>query len=134
MRSAYKLSVLRALWTFALIDLGFRIWGFEKTFRWISGAGTKPPRAAAEISDNEVDSIFSTVQRANRLYYRRRLDCLPKALATYRFLRLRRIPVELCIGVAKYPFAGHAWVEYEGRILDEKPYRVRFFTVLKRLA
>lgn len=128
------LGVLRILWTFVLIDAGFWALGFDRTFRWISRTGRRASRRRQEIGADEVDSIFQAVQRANRIYYRRRLDCLPKALAMYRFLRLHGIPAELCVGVKKYPFSGHAWVEFDGRILDEKPDRVRRYTPIKKLA
>jgi len=129
-----RLTTLRILWTFLLIDLGFWSLGFDRTFQWIAKAGRKTPRAPEDVAEHEVEAIFAAVQRANRFYYRRRLDCLPKALATYRFLRLHRVPAELCLGVRKYPFSGHAWVEFEGKVLDDQPDRVRFYTLLKRLA
>lgn len=128
-----KFTTLRVLWTFLLIDLGFWALGFDRTFQWIAKAGRKAPRAAEDVAEHEVEAIFAAVQRANRFYYRRRLDCLPKALATYRFLRLHRVPAQLCLGVRKYPFSGHAWVEFEGKVLDDQPDRVRGYTLLKRL-
>lgn len=126
-------DILRVLVFFLGIDLGFWALGFDRVFRWVARGGKRPLRPPEDVPQTEVDAVFSAVERANRLYYRSRLDCLPRALATYRFLRLRGIPAELCLGVKKYPFAGHAWVEYGGRVLDEIPARVPQYTLLKRL-
>lgn len=41
-------------------------------------------------------------------------DCLPRSLALFVFLRRCGIPVRHLIGVRRYPFRAHAWVEYDG--------------------
>lgn len=128
------LESLRALITFVWIDVGFRWVGFDRTYRWLSRATRARTRPAEEISVEEAREAFRAVQQATRFYYRRRLDCLPKALTTFRLLRLRGIPAELCLGVRKYPFSGHAWVECGGEILDDDPRRIRQYTLLKRLS
>lgn len=125
---------LRALATFIWIDLGFRCFGFDKTYRWVRRGTRDKLRSPEEISAEEAQQAFRAVQKATRYYYRRRLDCLPKALTTFRLLRLRGVPAELCLGVRKYPFAGHAWVECGGQVLDDNPKRIHQFTLLKRLA
>jgi hypothetical protein len=67
-------------------------------------------------------------------YYRRRKDCLPKALTTFYLLRRQGIPAEICFGVRKFPFAAHTWVEALGEHLDDDPSRLRHFTVIHRAA
>ena len=58
-------------------------------------------------------------RRATRYYYRRRLDCLPRALAIFVLLRRWGIPATLHIGVKRFPFGAHAWVECMGEMLDD---------------
>lgn len=54
-------------------------------------------------------------------------DCLPRSLALFRFLRSTGLPAEHCIGVRRFPFAAHAWVEYHGRsVLDDSSTQVEF--------
>lgn len=46
--------------------------------------------------------------------------CLTQALAAQKLLALQRIPVELCIGVAKSVngiLEAHAWLERDGKVL-----------------
>lgn len=116
--------VARALVLFLAIDIGFRLFGFNtvvqtllrranRTRRGRHGA-TQAPRVVARRT-------FEAVCLATRYYYRKRLDCLPKALTTYYLLRLQGVRADLCIGVKRFPFAGHAWVEVEGERLDDSP-------------
>ena len=48
-------------------------------------------------------------------------DCLARSLALYRYLRSAGFPVVHVIGVRRIPFRGHAWVEYDGQVLLDKP-------------
>lgn len=48
-------------------------------------------------------------------------DCLPRSLALYAFLRRCGLPVRHRIGVRRYPFGSHAWVEHGGApVLDSR--------------
>jgi len=62
---------------------------------------------------------LDSVRTASRYYYRRRLDCLPRSLAIYVLLRRQGVPATLRIGVKRFPFAAHAWVECLGEVLDD---------------
>ena len=59
------------------------------------------------------------VRTATRYYYRRRLDCLPRALTIFVLLRRQGVPATLRIGVKRFPFGAHAWVECLGEVLDD---------------
>ena len=59
------------------------------------------------------------VRIATRYYYRRGPDCLPRALVIFMLLRCRGVPATLRIGVKRFPFGAHAWVECLGEVLDE---------------
>jgi hypothetical protein len=45
-------------------------------------------------------------------------------------LRRYGIPAQMMIGVQKIPFRAHAWVEVEGRIVNDKPYMRELYVVL----
>lgn len=61
-------------------------------------------------------------------------DCLPRSLAVFRFLRSVGLPVEHYIGVQRFPFQAHAWVEYNGRIVQDDPSRKLTFKSLARIS
>ena len=110
---------MQALLIFVLLDAGFFVLGFPRTYRftrWWSGAA----RAAASSSHRRhVALTMEAVRTATRYYWRRRLDCLPRALTIHLLLRRRGVPATLHIGVKRYPFGAHAWVECLGDVLDD---------------
>jgi hypothetical protein len=61
-----------------------------------------------------------------------RIDCLPRSLALHRFLRSVGIGAEHCIGVRRFPFGAHAWVEITGSVVLDSPAFVRDFHVIAR--
>ena len=123
-----------ALATFVLLDLGFRWLGFDRVLQLV--LRRRRPAAAWPVAEGraQVRRTFEAVQRATMLYYRRRRDCLPTALATFTLLRRQGIPAELCFGVKKFPFAAHTWVEAWGEWLDDDPGRLRHYVVIHRIA
>ena len=62
------------------------------------------------------------------------LTCLMRSLVLAALLRAQRVPVELRIGVRPggAPLDAHAWVEYDGRPINETPEVVATFTTFSR--
>jgi hypothetical protein len=61
--------------------------------------------------------------RAENLFIHRNApaDCLHRSLSLYRFLQSCNIPAGHRIGVDRFPFQAHAWVEHDGMpLLDER--------------
>ena len=114
---------IQALAIFVLIDAGFRVLGFASVFRRVERWGRRSAAtgrvASPEVQRHTVRRVLKAVRTAARYYHRRRLDCLPRALATYVLLRRRGVPATLRIGVKRYPFGAHAWVECLGEVLDD---------------
>ena len=130
--------VARALVLFVLMDVGFRCVGFSLVARVLGDYARRIGGRKRPLDDFGLPArrTFAAVCIATRYYYRRRLDCLPKALATHCLLLAQGVPAELCLGVKRYPFAGHAWVEVAGVRLDDSPsalYRAGTYRVLQRL-
>ena len=44
----------------------------------------------------------------------------------------RRVPAQMVIGSQQMPFRSHAWVEVEGRVVNDKPYMREMYAVLDR--
>lgn len=125
---------LRALSTFLVLDVSFRMLGFDRVYRWIVRRAPRPADWSEDRGRLEARRTFRAVQTATRFYYRRRKDCLPKALTTFHLLRRQGLAAEICFGVRKFPFAAHSWVESFGELLDDDPPRVRQFTVIHRVS
>ena len=133
-RVPFRFMTARALFLFVLISLGLYFFGFNRVYKAFARWTRTLKRRVPEAQEQEVlDRTLSSVVTATRLYYRRRKDCLPKSLTIYYLVRKQGIDANLCIGVKKFPFAGHAWVEYGGRIVDDFPKRVPLYTVMIRV-
>jgi hypothetical protein len=118
---------------FIFLDCAFRFLGYEQTQQRLLNRVRKiPPLGPSDKDKAALQNIVSAVDTGTRYYYRKRLDCLPRALTMFYFARQRAIPVEFCLGVKKYPFAGHSWVEYQGEVIGDRPNRVKLYTVLVR--
>ncbi len=111
---------IEALLVFVLLDVGFRVLGFPHVYRFVQSWNRGSATVAAPASQRRtVRRTVAAVRTATRYYYRRRLDCLPRALTLYLLLRRRGVPAMLHIGVKRYPFGAHAWVECLGEVLDD---------------
>ena len=115
------LIAIKAYLLFILIDVGFSVYGFGKVYSFFIKTGKKCIQKAPQPEDNEIIiAICRAVRTATTFYYRPRKDCLPKALTIYYLLRRQGVPVNFCLGVKKYPFSAHSWVEYQGEIIDDR--------------
>lgn len=111
---------IQALLVFVMLDVGFRIFGFSRVFLFVDRWGLwRVPISPLKIQQRTVPRIVEAVRKATRYYYRRRRDCLPRALTIYVLLRRRGVPATLRIGVKRFPFGAHAWVECLGEVLDD---------------
>ena len=112
--------IIQALLLFILVEVGFRLFGFSRVFTLVDWWGRRAV-CAASLTDQRrtVRRTVEAVRTAARHYYRRRLDCLPRALTIFVLLRRRGVPATLRIGVKRYPFGAHAWVECLGEVLDD---------------
>jgi hypothetical protein len=118
---------------FVLIDLGLLFWDFDRVAQTVFlRSRCNPLRPMSEADDQVIKDVVTVVRRITRYYYRGRLDCLPRSLSTFYLLRSRGIAVEFLMGVKKFPFAGHAWVEYAQQVIDDSPFRVKRYTVMLR--
>lgn len=120
--SAPLLLTAKILAFFVGLDIAFRLLGYERVRSWIMRrSGARPRLPEDHAMDSLVTRTYRAVVTATAFYYRKRKDCLPRALAIYHFLRTQGAPVVFRLGVKKYPFSAHAWVEYRGQVIDISP-------------
>lgn len=111
---------IQAFAVFVLLDIGFRVLGFPRVFRFVDRWGRRSVEAAPLVVQRRtLHRTLEAVRTASRYYHRQRLDCLPRSLAIYVLLRRQGVPAMLRIGVKRFPFAAHAWVECLGEVLDD---------------
>ena len=82
-------------------------------------------------SPPSVEEICAAVDMACIWYWKEAL-CLQRSAATACLLKEFGVPAQLVIGAQQMPFKAHAWVEVEGRVVNDKPYMHEMYAVLDR--
>jgi len=78
-----------------------------------------------------VEELCSAVDVACIWYWKEAL-CLQRSAVTACLLREYGFSAQLVIGAQQMPFKAHAWVEVEGRVVNDKPYLHDMYAVLDR--
>lgn len=78
-----------------------------------------------------VERVCSAVDMACIWYWKEAL-CLQRSAATSCLLKNHGILAQMVIGVQHLPFKAHAWVEVDGRVVNDKPYLPELYATLDR--
>ncbi|MCG8457543.1 MAG: lasso peptide biosynthesis B2 protein, partial [Holophagales bacterium] len=118
---------LRALAELARVDIEMRTRGLAHLYRRISSRDGAPP---APPESGTIWQLIDAADRAAALYFKQAW-CLQRSVACAYTLRRRGVPARLVIGVHPLPFFAHAWVEIDGRAVNERDDAlVRMLTVI----
>jgi hypothetical protein len=118
-------SVLRCGVTIAWIKHLLRTRRFEGAIAWIRARVEHiPATAAAELE--QVRELEYAVAMAGA-FYPGRARCMEQSLALYLVARWQGVAVRYCQGVQLYPFQAHAWIEYQGQVINDVPEHVKHF-------
>ena len=66
------------------------------------------------------------------IWYWKEVLCLQRSAATACLLKQCGVPAQMMIGAQQMPFRAHAWVEVNGRVVNDKPYVREMYAVLDR--
>jgi len=80
---------------------------------------------------SEVEAICRAVDLAC-VFYIKPVLCLQRSAAATVLLRRCGWDARLSIGAQVFPFKSHAWVEVDGRVVNDKPYVQEIYSVLER--
>lgn len=80
---------------------------------------------------SDVERICSAVDLAC-IWYWKKVLCLQRSGATACLLKRHGVPAQMVIGAQQIPFKAHAWVEVNGRVVNDKPYTPEMYSVLDR--
>lgn len=127
-RRSYVPSYLQCwicLWT---VKIALRVAGFDRTMTWLRRR-TEGVRTLVSVDTGVVRAAEHRVAMA-AAFYPGRARCLEQSLVLYYVMRRQGIPVTYCQGVRLYPFAAHAWIEYENEVVNDLPEHILPFTRL----
>jgi Transglutaminase-like superfamily len=103
-----------------VFDLELTIKGFTKTFRRYSKTYKNTKLVHLDESNHkeifkDIEQLFSTLDVVCT-WYPKKADCIHKTFLGYKIIRKRySIPVEMVVGVRKFPFEAHAWLQCYGK-------------------
>jgi hypothetical protein len=80
-------------------------------------------------SRNSTERICAAVDVAS-IWYWKQVLCLQRSAATTCLLKANGITAAMIIGGQQMPFKAHAWVEVDGRVVNDKPYMREMYAVL----
>lgn len=122
-----SLLVLQAYLSLIQFDLYLAGGNFEALYNKVRHY----PVGRGQTSADSVEQICSAVDMACIWYWKQAL-CLQRSGVTTCLLRRYGVCAQLVIGAQQLPFKAHAWVEVEGRVVDDKPYTPEMYAVLDR--
>jgi hypothetical protein len=84
-----------------------------------------------KLPTDAVERICSAMDMACIWYWKEAL-CLQRSAATTCLLKKHGIQALMVIGAQQMPFKAHAWVEVDGRVVNDKPYTPEMYAVVDR--
>ena len=78
-----------------------------------------------------IERICSAMDMAC-IWYWKEARCLQRSAATACLLKQHGVKAQMVIGAQQMPFKAHAWVEVDGRVVNDKPYMREMYAVLDR--
>ena len=106
----------RALWELARYDLVNITLGFKRVHQQLA---SQRPSSRAGLSSGE-KLVVDAVALACCFYYKPVL-CLQRSAVAARLLKKAGIDARFVIGYRPAPFLSHAWVEVNGRVVNDSP-------------
>jgi hypothetical protein len=119
--------VLRAYWKLIYFDLYLARVNFAALHLQVR----QFPLGRGILSGDITARVCAAVDMAC-IWYWKEVLCLQRSAATACLLRQCGVPAQMVIGAQQMPFKAHAWVEVEGRIVNDKPYVRDRYAVLER--
>lgn len=89
-----------------------------------------PTGGAAEVSE-VTENVCAAVDTAC-IWYWKKVLCLQRSAATACLLKSYGVPAQLVIGARQMPFKAHAWVEVDGRVVNDVSSAQELYDVLDR--
>ncbi len=91
----------------------------------------KYPIGVKSPTQDAIEKSCYAVDMACIWYWKEAL-CLQRSAATTCLLKRYGVPAQMVIGAQHIPFKSHAWVEVDGRVVNDKPYVSEVYAVLDR--
>jgi Transglutaminase-like superfamily len=113
-RRIFPVLVTRALAELVMYDLIDSVLGFRRVYRHVERL-----RVASKAFLPADEALVCEAVSVAACFYWKRVLCLQRSAVTVRLLRKSGIAGRLVIGYRPSPFFSHAWVEVDGRVVND---------------
>ena len=120
-----RFLALKAYGNLVLFDLYLARGNFEALYDKVRHCPVSTARAAPDAAAR----ICSAMDMAC-IWYWKEARCLQRSAATACLLKQYGVRAQMIIGAQQLPFKAHAWVEVDGRVVNDKPYMREMYGVL----
>jgi Transglutaminase-like superfamily len=103
------------------IDKKIKTHGFKHACESIRTLKQKTGKSRLADSGDLYQICRAVNEVCDRHLFIKKAECLHQSILAADILVRKGIPVDLRIGVSKTDFSAHAWVEYKGRVINDKP-------------
>ena len=117
--------VLQAYSKLIYFDFYLARGNFAALYQKVRNCPVGPSEALPDVAER----ICAAVDMAC-IWYWKEVRCLQRSAATACLLRSYGIPAQMMIGAQQMPFKAHAWVEVDGRVVNDRPYVREMYAVL----
>lgn len=83
------------------------------------------------MDPNACEAVCAAIDMAC-IWYRKEVLCLQRSAVATCLLRQYGVAAEMVMGSQQLPFKSHAWVEVDGRVVNDKPYVNQMYAVVER--
>ena len=127
----YRWPFIAMMFLLPLTSIWMQFFGFKRSYIFmgrISGLASKVfGRSNTPIQKAEQIARYVVVTNRRLSFYQAR--CLPESLLLWGLLRSLGFNAAFCLGVRTItgPLEAHAWVEFQGSVLNDIPYANRIY-------
>jgi hypothetical protein len=132
LNSSERACLLRALRLLPAVRMSLRLIGTRRTQAWLARS-YKPPALSATRDEARIRQVVRMVRVAQR-YHRFWSNCLSHSLTLWSLLRHEGFEADVRIGarLQNGKLQAHAWVEWQGRVLNDASDGMGDFTPFDR--
>ena len=124
-----KRETLAAFIGLLAFDLLLKIRGFESLIRKVEHWPTAEPRTTDLETCRRVRAMVDRAQ----VYYPKKAMCLQHSAVVTCLLRRRGVPAEMILAAQEFPPKAHAWVEVDGRVVNDLTAVQKIYRVMRRI-
>ncbi len=110
---------IRAFFLVLIIERRLKKEGFNYLYKKYLKPISLPKVRKLDQSDKKyIENVIVAVDKVCFMFFKN-ARCLHNSVAAYHIFEKKGIPMDLVIGVRKKPFYSHAWIEYNGHVIND---------------